>query len=372
MSFCNYSLFMRIFAKYLNLDMLIKLLAYLLGALTFSFICSILEAVLLSTPISYISMREEDGYKPATRFKRYKQDNAQAIAAILSINTIAHTIGAAGVGKEATALWGSEWFGLVSAIMTILILVFTEIIPKTIGTTYWKNLMGFTTFMIRCFIFVMYPLVLLVQLITRIFAKKDDEAAVSREEVAAMADVGEDEGVIDEDENKIIQNVIKLDNIKAYDVMTPRVVAAIASEKMTLKEFYKDPTFSHFSRIPVYQESPEFITGYILRSEALEDLAEDKFDETLGEIKRDIEFYRDEQSISEIWESLLKRKEQIALIIDEYGSFQGILTLEDIIETIFGLEIIDESDEVSDMQQYARERWQQRQRRFKEIQLPQD
>lgn len=352
--------------------MIVKLLAYLLGALTFSFICSILEAVLLSTPISYISMREEEGYKPASRFKRYKQDNAQAIAAILSINTIAHTIGAAGVGKEATALWGSEWFGLVSAIMTILILVFTEIIPKTIGTTYWKNMMGFTTVTIRCFILVMYPLVLLVQLITRLFARNEEEAAVSREEVAAMADVGEDEGVIDEDENKIIQNVIKLDNVKAYDVMTPRVVAAIASEKMTLKEFYKDPSFSHFSRIPVYQESPEFITGYVLRSEALEDLAEDKFDETLGEIKRDIEFYRDEQSISEIWESLLKRKEQIALIIDEYGSFQGILTLEDIIETIFGLEIIDESDEVSDMQQYARERWQQRQRRFKEIQLPQD
>ena len=348
------------------------LLIFLLGAMGISFLCSILESVLMSTPLSYITMREDAGFKPATRFKEYKTDNGKPIAAILSLNTIANTIGAAGVGAPATQAFGSQWFGLVSAITTILILIFSEIIPKTIGTTQWKHLMGFTTGTIRFLIVIMYPLVLLMGRLTQLFSGKEEETSVSREEVAAMADVGEDEGVLDEDENKIIQNVIKLDDIKAYDVMTPHSVAAVAPESMTLKEFYKEEEYSHFSRIPVYADDPEYITGYILRSDALEDLAEDKFNKKLKEIKRDIHLFNEEQSVSEIWDSLLKHKEQIAIIIDEYGGFQGIITLEDIIETIFGLEIIDENDEVSDMQQYARERWQQRQRRFKSIRLPEE
>lgn len=346
------------------------LLFFLLGAMGISFLCSILESVLMSTPLSYITMRENEGYKPAVRFMQYKDDSARPLAAILALNTIANTIGAAGVGRQATILWGSEMFGWVSAITTLLILIFSEIIPKTIGTSYYRKLMGFTTRILRGLIVLMYPIVILIELITKIFQKDDDEASVSREEVSAMANVGEEEGVIDKDENRIIQNVIKLDNVKAYDVMTPRVVAQTASENMTLKNFYKDKDFEHYSRIPVYSESDEYITGYILRSEALECLAEDKFDMRLSEIKRDITFFNEEQSVADIWDTLLAKKEQIGLIIDEYGCFQGILTLEDIIETILGLEIIDENDEASDMQQFARERWKQRAKRFKEIQLP--
>lgn len=348
------------------------LLIFLLGAMGISFLCSILESVLMSTPLSYITMREDAGFKPAKRFKEYKTDNGKPIAAILSLNTIANTIGAAGVGAQA-ATFGGNWFGIMSALTTILILIFSEIIPKTIGTTYWKRLMGFTARTIRVLIVLMYPLVLLIGLLTKLFSRRgEDETTVSREEVAAMADVGEDEGVLDEDENKIIQNVIKLDGVKAYDVMTPHSVAAVAPESMTLKEFYKVEEYSHFSRIPVYADDPEYITGYILRSDALEDLAEDKFNKRLKDIKRDIPLFNEEKSVSEIWDSLLKHKEQIAIIIDEYGGFQGILTLEDIIETILGLEIIDENDEVSDMQQFARERWKQRQRRFKSIRLPEE
>lgn len=352
------------------------LLIFLFGAMLISFLCSILESVLMSTPISYITMREDEEEAKgktgknnlATLFKSYKTDNAKPIAAILSLNTIANTIGAAGVGQQSSIVFGSAWFGLVSAITTILILVFSEIIPKTIGTSYWRRLMFFTARVIRVLIVILYPLVWLVQKLTHLIESDEEEATVSREEVAALADVGEDEGVIDEDENKIIQNVIKLDNIKAFDVMTPRVVAAVAPESMTLKDFYEEEECSHFSRIPVYSDDPEYITGYILKTEALELLAEDKFDTTLGEIRRDIPFFNEEMSISDIWESMLKQKSQIGLIIDEYGCFQGILTMEDIIETIFGLEIIDEYDEVTDMQQYARERWQQRQKRFKSIQ----
>lgn len=346
------------------------LLLFLLGAMAISFLCSILESVLLSTPLSYITMREDEGYKPATRFMQYKEESARPLAAILALNTIANTLGAAGVGRQAQILGGSELFGWVSAITTLLILIFSEIIPKTIGTSYYRKLMGFTTRVLRVLIVLMYPFVILIELITRIIQKDEEEAAVSREEVSAIANVGEEEGVIDKDENRIIQNVIKLDNVKAYDVMTPRVVAQTASENMSLRNFYKDKDFEHYSRIPVYSESPEYITGYILRSEALECLAEDKFDMRLSEIKRDITFFNEEQSVADIWDTLLAKKEQIGLIIDEYGCFQGILTLEDIIETILGLEIIDENDEASDMQQFARERWKQRAKRFKEIQLP--
>lgn len=349
---------------------MLLLIVFLLGAMLISFVCSILESVLMSTTLSYITMREDEGYKLATLFKKYKTDTDRPLAAILTLNTIANTIGAAGVGRQANILFGSEWFGLVSAITTLLILIFSEIIPKTIGTTYWKHLMGFTARSIRLLIFILFPLVKLVEWISSWITVNDQEATVSREEVLAMANVGEEEGIIEENENKVIQNVIKLDNVKASDVMTPRVVAAIANENMTLRDFYNSDEYDHFSRIPVYSESPEYITGYILRQEALEDLAEDKFSERLKDIKRDVPFFNEDATISDIWDSLLKQKVQIAIIIDEYGCFQGILTFEDIIETIFGLEIIDENDQVSDMQQYARERWQQRQKRFKSINLP--
>ena len=201
------------------------LLFFLLGALGISFLCSILESTLMSTPISYITMREEEGYKPAVRFKEYKQDPSRPIAAILSLNTIANTIGAAGVGRQATLLFGSAWFGVVSAVTTILILIFAEIIPKTIGTTRWRSLMGFTTGAIRTLIFIMYPLVLLIELISNWITPEDaPEAVVSRDEVSAMANVAEEEGDLEEDENTIIQNLISMDEVPAYEVMTPRGV----------------------------------------------------------------------------------------------------------------------------------------------------
>ena len=349
------------------------LFVFLFGAMLISFMCSVLEATLMSTPLSFINMKEDEGYKYASRFKQYKTENARPIAAILTLNTIANTIGAAGVGAQATEVFGSQWFGLVSGVTTILILVFSEIIPKTIGTRYYKKLMAFTTNTLQAIIFILFPIVWIVEKLSKSISDTDEEeAAVSREEVSAMADMAEDEEVIDEDENKIIQNVIRLDDIKAEDVMTPTTVAAIAQEKMTLKQFYKDKRYSHFSRIPVYSESDEFITGYILRSEALELLTEDKFNMTLGDIRRDIVMYREEMPVSEIWDSMLSAKQHIACVIDEYGSFQGIITLEDIIETIVGLEIMDERDDVADLRQLALDRWHQRQSRFKVIDLPDD
>ena len=341
------------------------LLTFLLGAMAVSFLCSLLESTLLSTPISYITMRQEEGDAHAALFLKMKQEPDRPLAAILSLNTIANTIGAAGVGQQATQLFGSQWFGLVSAIMTILILFFSEIFPKNIGTSQYKHLLWLSHIM-KALIYILYPIVLLIELFSR-WISPEQETTISREEVSAMANIGEEEGVIDNSENKVIQNIFKLDEIEAYDVITPRVVAATSPESMSLKEFYEDEDISHFSRIPVYADSPEFITGYVMRYDVLENLAEDKFGTTLSELKREIPMFNEETSVSDIWESLLRTKDQIALIIDEYGCFQGILTLEDIIETILGMEIVDENDEVSDLQQFARERWERRQKQRQKI-----
>ena len=347
------------------------LIIYLLLTMGISFLCSLLESVLMSTPISFISMKEEEGDRNATLFMKFKQDPDRPLTAILSLNPIANSLGAAAVGHQATQLSGDHIFGIVSAAMTILILVFSEIVPKSIGTSHWKNLLWLSHVM-QLLVYLLFPVVWVVDKLHDTISHEDPDTGISREEVSAMANIGEEEGVLDGSENKVIQNIIKLDDIKAYDVMTPRVVAAIASEQMTLRNFYKQEDLSHNSRIPVYSDSPEFITGYILRYDALENLAEDKFDMRLKDIKRKIAAFHEETSVSDIWESLLKTKDQIACIIDDYGCFQGIITLEDIMETILGMEIIDENDTITDMQQYAKERWLKRKNQYKQIVLPED
>ena len=208
------------------------LLIFLFGALAISFLCSLLESVLMSTPISYISMKEEEGDRNAIVFSKLKDNPDRPLTAILSLNTIANTVGAAGVGQQATLLFGSHWFGVVSAVMTLLILIFSEIVPKTIGTYHWKSLTWLSHIM-KGLMVILYPVVWLVEKIRRQVAGDEPDTTISREEVSAMANIGEEEGVIDNSENKVIQNIIKLDDIKAYDVMTPRVVAAIAPEYMT-------------------------------------------------------------------------------------------------------------------------------------------
>ena len=335
-----------------------ELLIFLLAALVISFLCSILEASLMSTPISYITLKEEEGLKAAVRFRQYKLDPSRPLAAILSLNTIANTIGAAGVGRQATMVFGSQWFGLVSAVTTILILVFSEIIPKTIGSSSWKSLTSFTANTIHVLIVVLYPIVVSVEFLQKLFSGGKSDISVSRDELGAMADVAEETGELEEDENEIIQNIINIDEIEAKDAMTPRVVAAIAPESMTIKKFYKDRRFLHHSRIPVYADNDEYITGYILRMDALQLMAEDKFDCKLSEIKREVSSFPEETTIDRIWDDMLRSKEQMAIIINEYGSFQGLLTMEDIIETVLGDEIVDERDVVVDMQQLALDKWQ--------------
>lgn len=331
---------------------------YLIGALAISFMCSILEAVLLSTPMSFITMKEEQGVKTATLMKEYKSNIDRPVAAILSLNTIAHTIGAAGVGAEAVKIWGQEAFGIISAILTLLILVLSEIIPKTIGSTYWRSLAMISTKTIRCLVIITWPLVMLLELITKWISPKVQPLTVSREEVSAMVTVGTEEGVFEAEENKMIQSFIKIVNVTAKEIMTPNLVVEAAQQDSTLREFYNNRKEWDYSRIPIYNDNRDYITGYVLRATVLERLAEDKFNITLKEIKRPILTFMENEAVSNIWEKMLEKKEHISVITDEYGCMRGLVTMEDVIETMLGVEIIDENDDTADLQVLAREKWQ--------------
>ncbi len=332
-------------------------IVYLSLALFVSFLCSVLEAVLLSTPVSFITMKEQEGAKNAPLMMKYKQDIDRPISAILSLNTIAHTIGSAGVGAEAVKVFGDAWFGVISAVLTVLILVVSEIIPKTIGSYYWRQLAMASVSVIRVMIFISYPLVWLSEFVTRMVASKKQTLSVSREEVSAMVSVGAKEGVIESSESNVIQNVFKLNTIPVSDIMTPRTVVVTASENTKLKEFYGNKMQRIYSRIPVYDDNPDFITGFILKQTVLENLADDRFNQQLREIRRPILAYNEDTPVIDVWEEMLLKKEHIAQVQNEYGCFLGIVTMEDIIETIIGREIVDENDTVEDLQAYAKEKW---------------
>ncbi len=347
---------------------MLLLITFFLIAISISFICSILEAVLLSTPMSYISMKESEGVKGAAQLKKLKSDIDRPISAILSLNTIAHTIGAAGVGAQALVVFPDISFAIISTILTLLILVFSEIIPKTIGANYWKKLAFPSAKVINFFIIISFPLVWLSEFITRMFSGgNESETSISREEVSAMVDVGTKEGVIHSNENLIIQNLIKLDRIKVAQVMTPRIVTEVAFEGQPIQEFYDDDSSIPYSRIPLYGEEKDIITSYVLYKDILEALAEDKFETRLQDIARPIMALEEGESVSTAWEKLLSRKEHIALVVNEYGEFEGVITMEDIVETILGLEIIDEKDTVEDMQQLARQKWKERKLKYKQF-----
>ncbi|MBM3404037.1 MAG: HlyC/CorC family transporter [Bacteroidetes bacterium] len=341
------------------------LLVYLFLALCVSFLCSIMEAVLLSTPMTFLKIKEKSGNKGAIRMIRLKQNIDRPLSAILSLNTVAHTVGAAGVGSQATIIFGEAYFGWISAILTILILVLTEIIPKSIGARFWREISVFSGSVIQFMIFLTYPLVIFSSRLTRLISSNESEQTTSREEISELAHIGTEEGIFGEKENKIIQNLIRLKSIRVSEVMTPRVVVSVADEEMELVEFLKKKEFLRFSRIPVFSEHDENITGYVFRQAVFEKLAEDHVGLRLKDLKREIVIIPNFQPLLSVWEQLLEKKEHIALVIDEYGGMDGIVTMEDIIESLLGFEIVDEKDTVTDMQQFARERWKMRQEKYR-------
>jgi len=334
----------------------------------FSFLCSILEAVLLSVTPTFINVKKQEGKDYATTLEELKKDVDKPLIAILTLNTIAHTLGAMMVGIEAESLpykielWGINTVGVVSAIMTFLILVASEIIPKTIGATYWKGLANFAS---KTLIILIFPLkwtgiLWLLQLTTKLIGGKGHGSVLSREGFMAMTEIAHEEGVFQENESKIIKNLLTFKEIFAKDVMTPRTVMKTENEDTTVEDFFKRNLNLRFSRIPVYTDDTDNITGLVLKDEIFKEMALDNNSKKLSELKRSIIVVSRNLPIPTLFEKLVESRNHMALVVDEYGSVSGLVTMEDVIETLLGLEIMDESDNVSDLQSLARKSWEAR------------
>ncbi|SFW28437.1 Hemolysin, contains CBS domains [Sinomicrobium oceani] len=345
------------------------LVLYALVSILFSFLCSVLEAVLLSITPTFINLKKQEGKSYAANLEALKNDVDRPLVAILTFNTIAHTVGAILVGVQAEKTFGSgnNAVGIVSAIMTALILIVSEIIPKTIGATFWKQLANFTSKTLNLLIFPLQytGLLWVLRLATRLIGgKAAHESVFSREDFTAMADIAEQEGVFEQGESKIIKNLLQFNEVYARDIMTPRTVIKTASEDLSIETFFKNNPKLRFSRIPVYKDNPDNITGFILKDEVMEEIINGNGDLKLADIRRNILIIQRNLPIPDLFESFILQREHIALIVDEYGSVSGLVTMEDVIETLLGLEIVDESDNVEDLQVLARRNWQLRAKRL--------
>ncbi|OUR70765.1 hemolysin [Methylophaga sp. 41_12_T18] len=336
------------------------LISYVCIALGFSFLCSIAEAVLLSVSNAHIELLEQQKNKTGYLFKQLKSDINKPLAAILTLNTIAHTFGAAGAGAQAAVVFGSAYVGVASAILTLLILIFSEIIPKTLGAHYWRQLAPATAYVLSYLVKILYPFVKLSESLTGKLTQGPTLSGFSREEIAAMADLSSKEGHIAEQESRILKNSLLLKNTDVTVAMTPRTVVFSLSEGLTVEEFFHKHDHIPFSRIPIYDGERENITGFVFRSDLLLAKARDNDEKLLADYRRDLTVITDKTTISVAFNELLELRVHMLLIVDEYGGMEGIITLEDILETLLGLEIVDEKDVTVDMQKEARKLWKQR------------
>ena len=340
------------------------LLFYAIISIFFSFLCSILEAALLSFTPGFIKLKANEGKAYAHTLAELKKDIDKPLIAILTVNTVAHTVGAIMVGVQSEKVFGDGRgaVGIVSAVMTIAILVLSEIIPKTIGATYWQSLGKFTATTLNILIFPLkYTGILwLMLLTTKLIGKSAHVSTMSREEFIALSDTAGEEGVFEESETTVIKNLLVFKSVQAKDVMTPFSVSVIENEATTIEHFHNTHKNLQFSRIPIYKNKPNNITGFILKDEVLEEIINDKGKEPLSILKRDIYITRPNTPIPELFEIFIQRKNHLAIVIDEYGNNLGLVTMEDIIETLLGLEIMDESDNIEDMQILARKNWEKR------------
>ena len=336
------------------------LIFYLLLAIGVSFFCSIAEVVLLSVRPSYIAAMNQES-KSAKILKKLRDNLDRPLAAILTANTIAHTVGAAGVGAQAASVFGSEYLGLISAVLTFLILVFSEIIPKTLGAVYWQQLAPTFGIFIHFLTIILHPIVWCSEKLTRLLSPSDKNSQTfSRDEMQAMMEIGKEEGVLNIKEHTIVSNLMKLQELSVRDIMTPRSVVFSVKDNMTVQEFFEAHSDSQFSRIPIFSDNSDEVKGYALKTDLLIAQARDEFDRLLVEFKRDFLILPDNLNISRIYDRLVREKSHLALIVDEYGTMQGIVTLEDVVETMIGIEITDELDKVEDMQALAHQRWRDR------------
>ncbi len=349
------------------------LIFFFVLSILFSFLCSIWEAVLLSITPSFINRKIQDGSEIGKDLAIFKEDIDRPLSAILTLNTIAHTIGAIGVGAQAAVVFEnyssipipgldinipSE--SVIAVVMTLAILILSEIIPKTIGANMWESLAGFTVKSLKFLLFVLAPFVFVSQLITKNLKKDKNKSVFSRADLAAMTHAGEESGVLAQSESTIIKNLLRFEEVSVRDIMTPRTVMVKADETTTLMDFYKNNQPLRFSRIPIFQESDDHVTGVVLKDEILQHLVEGRDNVQLKELIREIPAVRDDKPLPQLFEVMTTERAQIAIVVDSYGSLVGLVTMEDVLETLLGLEIVDESDGEADLQKLARQKWEGR------------
>ncbi len=351
------------------------LVTFFVASIFFSFLCSILEAVLLSITPAYVAAQDRDNTAISRNLSLFKEDIDRPLAAILTLNTIAHTAGAIGVGAQAATLFGNselQIFGLslvsgegfIAGAMTLTILIFSEVIPKTLGANNWQALTPISIRLINLLMIILAPMIWLSQLITGHLKKDKDKPVLSRSDFLLMSELGKEIGILKESEQKIIKNLLRFNLILVKDVMTPRIVVVAENGDTSIQGFHDSHAELSFSRVPVFQGSNDKVTGYILKDDLLLNLLEGKGTENLNSLRRDIIITHSATPIPDLLDKFIAKNEHIALVVDEYGGTEGIVTMEDMIETLLGIEIVDEMDNAEDMRALARKNWELRARKM--------
>lgn len=336
------------------------LVAYVAIALGFSFLCSVLEAVLLSVSPAYLAQMEQERPGIGKRLRAMKTNVDRPLAAILSLNTIAHTIGAAGAGAQAQHLWGSDILTVASVVLTLLILVLSEIIPKTLGAVFWRSLAPWAVRVLEVMVIALYPLVVMSELITRRISRKKKAGSLDRAEITALARLGAEQGLFGESESRFLKSLFRFHAVRARDVMTPRTVVCSLQRDTKVGDAIEDEDVIRFSRIPIWGKNNDDVQGYVLKDTLLLAAARGQLSVPIGDFQRDIVVAKDQAMVSDVFQQMLETGEHIALCVNEFGGVAGLVTMEDVVETLLGMEIVDEADSVEDMRAMARERWFQR------------
>ncbi|MBT8232375.1 MAG: HlyC/CorC family transporter [Saprospiraceae bacterium] len=344
------------------------LIFFFVLSIAFSFLCSILEAVLLSITPTFIRQKIAQGSKVGLLLREYKKDIDKPLSAILTLNTIAHTVGAIGVGAVAGEAIGTgkisdaipiSYESVVAVVMTLAILILSEIIPKTIGANYWRSLSGFTVQTLRFLMFILAPLVWVSQLITKTFKNEKNKSVLSRADFSALAVEGANSGAIGVEESEIIKNLMNFESLTARDIMTPRTVAFMVEENATVNEFLNAAPSRTFSRIPVYKEGKDNITGMVLKDDILHCVVEQGGDQKIKDLMFEVNVISDSMPLPELFKFQTKERQHLSVVKDEFGTVVGLVTMEDMFETLLGQEIVDESDKVIDLQEYARQKFEE-------------
>ena len=351
---------------------------YTLVALGFSFLCSIAEAVVLSISPSYITSREKEGKKGAAMLRSVKGNIDRTLAAILTLNTIAHTVGAGGAGAYANLYFGSKYMGAAMAVLTLLILFLSEIIPKTLGAAYWRALALPTGYFVKFLCLILFPLIFVSELLTKMLTGGKAVHAMSREEFVAMADIGAEHGHFDAKESRILKNLFRFSELQAGDVMTPNTVVLAFQQDRTVADVLHQNPEINFSRIPIYDDTRDQIQGFVLKTDMLLNQANRDGVGKLRDFKRELHAVHEDTPLSTVFDEMLNGRQHLMLVVDEYGGMEGLVSLEDVVETLIGMEIVDEADKDVDMRALARKRWHDRMEKIginvkePDAQLPED